>query len=119
MNLIADENTDSLIVAELRRAGHEVVYIAEIDPSIPDDVVFDRANEKEAVLITADKDFGELVYKDKRLIADGVILLRLTGLSSRGKADLVSRVVAEQGDRLVGRFTVVSPGNIRFAPENP
>ena len=118
MNLIADENTDRLIVVELRRAGHEVTYIAEIEPSIPDDAVFDRANEKQALLITSDKDFGELVYRDKRLVADGVILLRLAGLSSRAKADLVCRVIAEHGDELGNHFTVVSPGKIRFSSRN-
>ena len=45
MNLIADENADRQIVEELRCAGHNVIYIAEIDPSISDDLVFDHANE--------------------------------------------------------------------------
>ena len=60
MNLLADGNIDRQIVERLRQGGHDVLYIAEVEPSISDNVVFDRANEKLALLVTADKDFGEI-----------------------------------------------------------
>lgn len=76
MKFLADESVDRQVVDQLRLDGHEVWYVAEKEPGISDDTVLDRANQEMAVLLTADKDFGELVFRQKR-IAMGVILLRL------------------------------------------
>jgi predicted nuclease of predicted toxin-antitoxin system len=62
MNILAGECIDQQIVAHLRAAGHDVVYIAELEPGIVDDGVLERANAHEALLLTADKDFGELIF---------------------------------------------------------
>ncbi len=58
MNLLVDESVDKQIVELLRQEGHDVLYVAEIDPSISDDIVLSKANERSALLVTADKDFG-------------------------------------------------------------
>jgi hypothetical protein len=54
MNLLADENIDGPIVARLRADGHDVVYVAELDPGILDEPVLDDANARSAILLTAD-----------------------------------------------------------------
>jgi predicted nuclease of predicted toxin-antitoxin system len=89
--------------------------VAELSPSTRDEDVLAMANDKKAVLITNDKDFGELVFR-RRLINSGVVLLRLGGLSDSGKADLVSIAVTDHGHELDGAFTVVEPGLIRIRP---
>ncbi len=61
-----------------------------MEPSITDDLVLERANERSALLLTADKDFGQLVFQGKRLATSGVILFRLAGLSGDRKAEIVS-----------------------------
>ena len=58
MNLFADESVDQEIVEVLRNDGHMVLYVAEMDPGIPDDAVLTRANKTNALLLTADKDYG-------------------------------------------------------------
>ena len=63
MNLVADEGVDRAVVERLRRDGHEVVYVAELSPSVADEEVLQEANARSAVLLTADKDFGELVFR--------------------------------------------------------
>jgi len=63
MNPLADESVDQSIVAGLRQEGHDVVYVAELSPSISDDEVLREANDRGALLLTADKDFGELVVR--------------------------------------------------------
>lgn len=55
MNLLADESVEQQIVARLRLDGHEVLYVAEMEPGITDDVVLERANERSALLLTGDK----------------------------------------------------------------
>ncbi len=66
MEFVADESCDFAVVRTLRKDGHEVIAIAEISPRIPDEEVLARAREGGQVLITEDKDFGELVYAAKR-----------------------------------------------------
>jgi predicted nuclease of predicted toxin-antitoxin system len=85
LDLVADENVDAPIVATLRAAGHRIVYVQELDPGIDDDQVLDLANRSGALLLTSDKDFGELVFR-QGLVHAGVILYRLAGLTGERKA---------------------------------
>ena len=78
MKLLADESVDWPIIARLRDDGHDVPAIAEDSPGLPDLGVLARAHAEGVVLITGDKDFGELVYRQK-LPHAGVLLLRLAG----------------------------------------
>lgn len=66
MNLVADENIDRQIVERLRFDGHDVWSIAEMDPGISDEEVLEVASRESAVLMTADRDFGELVSQTIR-----------------------------------------------------
>ncbi len=117
MNLLADESVDRQIVQRLRQDGHDVLYIAEGEPSVSDAVVFDRANEKSALLITGDKDFGEIVFRDNRLSSGGVVLLRLAGLSAEKKAEIVSDAFREHEAEFTNHFSVIAPGKIRIRPK--
>jgi predicted nuclease of predicted toxin-antitoxin system len=89
MNFLADESVDFQIVDRLRQEGHLVRYIAEIEAGVSDDVVLNLANKEASLLLTADKDFGELIFRQHRL-AEGVILIRLAGLSPMSKAEIVT-----------------------------
>ncbi len=117
MNLLADESVDRQIVERLRQDEHDVLYIAEVEPSISDNIVFDRANEKFALLLTGDKDFGEIVFRDNRLSSGGVVLIRLAGLSAGKKAEIVSDVFLERGADFVNHFSVIAPCKIRIRPK--
>lgn len=113
MNLLADEGVDRQIVALLRQAGHDVLYVAELEPGIDDNTVFDKANRNHALLITADKDFGEMVFRQGTVRA-GVVLLRLAGLAPSTKAGIVSAIIQEHGNELSECFSVISPGMVRI-----
>lgn len=113
MNIVADEGVDRQIVERLREDGHLVLYIAEHSPSISDDAVLDIANTQQAVLLTADKDFGELVFRLRRVTV-GVVLLRLEGLSPETKAMQVSTALRDHSLELSTAFSVISPGAIRI-----
>ncbi len=113
MNLLADEKVDHDVVERLRQDGHAVVSVAELSPSITDDEVLRQANEQSASLLTGDKDFGELVYRQGRVHA-GVILLRLDGLSLDTKTNIVSEAIAKHGLEMTSAFSVISPGRVRI-----
>ena len=116
MNLLADESVDGPIVARLREEGHHVSYVAEMSPSIADDAVMDHANRRRALLITGDKDFGELVFRLQR-VTHGVILVRMAGLPPALKARLVKDAIADHGKEMEHAFTVISPGLVRIRHE--
>ena len=116
MKLVADEGVDALIVARLREDGHEVDYIAEMEPGISDDQVLSHANQRQALLITADKDFGELVFLQGKLNA-GILLLRLAGVPSIQKAKIVSDALAAHGNEMRAAFSVITNKMLRIRPK--
>ena len=113
MNLLVDESVDRQIVEKLRQDDHNVVYVSELDPGITDDAVLTIANNNHALLVTSDKDFGELVFRREQINA-GVLLIRLAGLSKQRKAELVAAALSDHSDELPGAFSVLSPGMIRI-----
>ena len=113
MNLVANEGVDRPVVERLRQDGHDVVYVAELSPSITDEEVLQQADARTAVLLTADKDFGELVFR-QGLVHSGVLLLRLAGLANATKAEIVAEVCRDRAAELIGAFSVVSPGQVRI-----
>ncbi len=116
MDILADECVDRQIVIRLRDEGHEVIYIAELGPSASDDIVLEKANEKHALLLTADKDFGELVFRLGKINA-GVLFFRLAGLSQEDKAEMISSAIRDHSDEIRNAFTVVTPGIVRIRKE--
>jgi len=113
MILLADESVDKPIVDRLRQDGHDTVYIAELSPSVSDEQVMVEANNRHALLLTEDKDFGELVYRLGRVHA-GVVLIRLAGLPLLLKAEMVAKVLQDRAAELPGAFSVISPGAVRI-----
>jgi predicted nuclease of predicted toxin-antitoxin system len=81
MLIIADESVDAPIIAALRSAGWSVSAIAETSPSAPDETVLKLAVSVEAVLITLDRDFGELIFSKGHQPPRAVIYLRAKGMS--------------------------------------
>lgn len=112
MKIVADEGVDVQIVALLRREGHQVWYVAEMQPGTPDDAVLELANRVGALLLTADKDFGELVFRQHRL-TPGVILLRLAGITPTSKAVIVADAIREHAQEYRDAFAVIAPRSIR------
>lgn len=113
MRFLCDEGVEAAIVEGLRSDGHEIEYVAEEEPGLTDEDVLDRSNGIGAPLITTDKDFGELVFRQDRVHA-GVVLLRLAGLSQDAKARATSAAIEAHTSELAGAFTVVSPGAVRI-----
>jgi len=113
VNFVADEDVDASIVEHLRQAGHRVWYVAEMAAGTIDDAVLEIAREQEALFLTADKGFGELVFR-QQLLTSGIVLIRLAGLTPTRKAVTVVRAIEERGQDLPGNFAVIMPGTIRI-----
>jgi predicted nuclease of predicted toxin-antitoxin system len=115
VRFVADENLDWPVIQQLRADGHTVIAVVELSPGISDPDVLAVAREQKAVLVTADKDFGELVYRQQQL-STGVVLVRLAGIAPEIKAVLVAETVGQLGDSLAGAFTVIMPSSVRHRP---
>ena len=113
MKVVADENVDSEIVRRLRADGFDVIFIAELDPGITDEVVLAKRLDTNSLLITADKDFGGLVYRPNHRHA-GVLLVRLEGLPSDRKASLVATVLRVYANQLITSFAVLTATLLRL-----
>jgi predicted nuclease of predicted toxin-antitoxin system len=113
MKFVAGEGVDRQIVNRPREDGHSVFYAAESAPSSSDDEVLRVANESGALLLTTDKDFGELVYRMRR-VHSGVVLIRLAGLTAEAKCEHVIAVLHTRSAELKAAFAVISPGSVRI-----
>lgn len=113
MSFLADESIDKQIVDRLRQQGHSIWYVAEMEPGISDDHVLRLANREQTLLLTADKDFGELIFRQRQLTA-GVILIRLAGLPPLHETSIVSAAIEQHATELIAAFSVITGGTIRI-----
>jgi predicted nuclease of predicted toxin-antitoxin system len=114
MDFLADESCAAAVIRALRKAGHDVIAIAEVAAGATDQQVLDRALSENRVLITEDRVFGNLVYAQRRPSA-GVILLRFASSARQAKPATLVEAVAAVGSRLQNSFTVVEPGRVRIS----
>jgi predicted nuclease of predicted toxin-antitoxin system len=113
VNLLADECCDALVVDGLRGDGHDVLYIKEIARGTDDDTVLQLAASQQRVLLTEDKDFGELVVR-LQLPAHGIVLLRMNPADTPAKLARLRHLLQHHTHRLAGSFVVLSEKRARF-----
>ncbi|MBI4492331.1 MAG: DUF5615 family PIN-like protein [Chloroflexi bacterium] len=114
MRFLADESCDFSVVRALRAAGHEVLAVAEISSGAADEVVIDLAVRQGRILLTEDKDFGQLVFANAQP-SGGVILMRFPARARGRLPKTVVDVTEQVGERLMGSFVVVQPGRSRIS----
>lgn len=113
MRFLADESCDFSVVRALRDAGHDVCAIAESASGSGDSIVMDMALREERILLTEDKDFGQLVYAYSRQSC-GVIFIRYSARAREALPQAVANLIAEVGNDLALSFVVMSPGRVRI-----
>ena len=119
MRFLADESLERAAVEAVRSLGHDVAWIMEDQPSLPDEDVLARANATGRILITADKGFGDLVFARGLPATPGVILLRInTGADADTRAAILAAAIQTRDD-WPGRFSVIDSRLIRIIPLPP
>jgi len=109
---LADESCDFVVVRALRGAGYDVLAVAELARRAPDSEVLELALAQRQVLLTEDKDFGQLVFSAGRG-ANGVVLIRFPARSRAGLSSAVVAACKRLGETLASSFVVLEPGRIR------
>jgi len=115
MTFLADENFPRLAVEALRQAGLDVLGIAEESPGISDDEVLALSVSTSRILLTFDKDFGELAYRRNLPSQGGIVLFRLTPQSPDEIAALALSAIQGQHP-WAGHFSVITRQRIRMRP---
>lgn len=118
MKFLADECCDTGLVASLREDGHDVLYVLEKKAGVTDDEVLIDAYNEGRILITEDKDFGELVYRLKKS-AQGIILIRIDVKERHMKWPRLKKLIDNYEARLRGHFVVIDTQKFRFRPLLP
>jgi predicted nuclease of predicted toxin-antitoxin system len=114
VRFLADESCDHRVVIALRHAGHDVAAVAEVARGASDADVIERATREGRVLLTEDRDFGQLVHAAGGDGGSGVLYVRCPELVRPRLPALISSAVERAGRRLEGSFTVWTPHRLRI-----
>jgi len=117
MRFLADENFPGSAVAALRASGHDVVWITTSAPGSSDPVVLKQASQERRILLTFDKDFGELAKASSLPNTCGIVLLRIPPPAPGQIGKVVADLILARDD-WEGHFSVIEPGRIRMRPLN-
>ncbi|HEY3356140.1 MAG TPA: DUF5615 family PIN-like protein [Polyangia bacterium] len=115
MKLVADESVEQALVDVLRGAGHDVLAIADACPGAQDEVVLELASDDDRIVVTNDKDFGELVFRSGSAAA-GVLLVRVGTERTAAKIGALQRLLRTPLEDLRDHFTVLGATRIRRRP---
>jgi predicted nuclease of predicted toxin-antitoxin system len=115
MKVLADECCDSDLVTALREDGYDVLYVVESMQGASDTEVLRRARAEDCILLTEDKDFGELVYRLRRSVP-GIILLRFDPADRSLKVPRLRSLLDRHSDHLHDTFVVLGPERARLRP---
>lgn len=110
---LADENVPRPSILLLRDEGVEIEAVGEIAPGASDEKVLAHARKYRQVLVTFDRDFGDLIYRQGAQAPLGVIHLRFTPISPEEPAHVVLRLIHSEEVVLVGQYTVLESEAIR------
>ncbi len=112
MKFLVDESSDARLAAYLKGLGHDATTVArDYGSSLADSDVLAIARREQRVLITNDRDFGELVFRLEQAHS-GVIFLRLNTTSLAAKIERLNHILSHYSDRL-DRFLVVTERTVR------
>lgn len=112
---LANENVPGEVVEAARQAGYDLAWICELSPGADDDTVLALSLAEHRVLLTFDKDFGEMAFHQGKTATCGVILLR-PRLPEPDYVVRFSMAVLAQQVAWEGAFSVAKEGKLRVVP---
>ena len=115
MRILANENFPAAAVEALRSAGHEVAWVHTDAPGCDDQSVLQRAVAENRLLVTLDKDFGELAFRSKLPADCGIMLFRISVPSPEYFAQVALAAINSRTD-WNGHFSVIEDHRIRMTP---
>ena len=117
MKFLVDESVGTQLSKYLMQLGHDSISVAERFFGTTDEFILSKAKKEERVIITNDKDFGELIFY-RKLNSHGVILLRLLDNSAENKIITMDMLLSRFSRKIKGKFVVVSEDRVRMRKIN-
>ena len=117
MKFLANENVATASVALLRKTGFDVCHVAEDCPGGQDADILELARRRDRIVITFDRDYGELVFKLNKPRPVGVIYLRFDPLWPTEAGEILAGLIGDVP--LEHYFTVVERNRLRQRPLPP
>jgi len=93
--------------------GYDTKNVRDVDPRMSDKAILKIAVSERRMVITMDKDFGELVY-NSGLLHGGVLLLRLEEAKTDEKIKVIEKILEKYADNLLNKFCVFKDGKLRI-----
>ncbi len=113
MRFLANENLPGDAVRALRAAGHDVAWVTADAAGSSDETVLSRAIAEGRILLTFDKDFGELAWRKRLPAGCGIVLFRMPMPAAQAAGNVLAAIIAGRTD-WAGHFSVVEPHRIRM-----
>jgi len=110
MRFLVDECTGKRLAKLLEKESHDVLFVGDVMPSASDDEVIRRAEKENRILITDDRDFGELVFRLGKP-TKGVILLR-TGVNPEKRLKALVKLLRNY--EIAEKFVVLKEDSVRI-----
>ena len=115
MQFLANENLPMASVRLLRQADFSVTAIVESSPGITDKQVLAIACNEKRVILTFDRDYGDLIYRKKLPTPEGLVYFRFTPQNPEEPAKILLWALG-QNIALSGKFTIIEREKIRQKP---
>lgn len=112
LKVIADENIDNRIIKGLRNKGFNIMSVLEDYRGVSDKEVIELARNKDAIVLTEDKDFGNWVFAHKEE-TKGVIYLRYTSEEVNTICNSLVYLFSKYGEDLYKKFVVIKANKFR------
>lgn len=113
MDFLANENFPLFSVRLLRDDGYNVASVIEDTPGAKDEDVLKRAYEEKRIVLTFDRDYGELIYRHKLFVPVGIVYFRFDPSTPEEPAEILLNILAKGEVPILGKFTVIERGRIR------
>ena len=113
MRFLVDVGVGKKVENWLKGNGFDVLSVRDIDSRAKDSQILRWAVDQQRMIITMDKDFGELIYNSGMQHA-GVLILRLEDADSDTKVKVIKQVLTEHHDRIESHFCVFQDGRLRI-----
>ena len=114
MRILADENFPAKAIAVLRELEHDVGWVRELGPGTDDEEILGWAVRESRVLVTLDKDFGELAFRWGLPAECGIVLFRMAPVPHQVAA--AAQRLLQPDEDFTNRFVVVEPWRVRERP---
>ena len=113
LKFVLDVGVGNKVGQHLTHQGYDALLISTINPSMSDSEILAIAENENRMVITMDKDFGELVYHSEKAHA-GVLLLRLEDATGEEKVEVMRFIIDNFKDILEHKFCVFKNGRLRI-----